>query len=105
MRRPARFLPGPAARTPAASRRKAHLRQAGGDEHHQKADAECPGQVADLDDFHPAMLRVPQAGKGHAGQQIGAGEFQAGPNTGAATIAGTPSRWTAARHSPMNAGK
>ena len=85
-----------------ASRRP---RQARGDEHHEEADAERPGKVANLDDFHPAILRVAEARHGHAGEQVARANSSPVQTTGAATIAGKPSRWTATRPSPMNAGK
>ena len=54
--------------------------QAGRGKHDYEADAERAGQVAHLDQLRPPVLRMAQAGHRHAGQHVGAGQFQAGPD-------------------------
>ena len=65
---------------PRFSVRGDHARKARRHQHHYEPDAVGPGQVAQLDQLDPAVLRVSQAGHGEAGQQVAADQLQPGPH-------------------------
>ena len=54
--------------------------QRGGTGGNHKADSIGPHQIADLNQFQPAILRMPQVVPGESSQQVGAGIFQPRPD-------------------------
>ncbi len=82
-----------------------HASQTGGHEHHEEAHAVGPGQVADLDHFDPAVLRVAEAGHGEAGQKVARANSRPVQIVGAAKTTGTRRPCTATRLKPTNTGR